>query len=74
MKRVFEILASVGTWKDDAGKKHKRQVAVGAIYESPGGKLVARIDAVPVAPDWSGWLQLKPVAPLLPAEHPPAEG
>lgn len=38
MTRKFEILATVGTWTDAAtGKKHKRTVAVGAIYESSGG-------------------------------------
>lgn len=67
MKRVFEIVATVGRWKDPAtGKTNKRTVAVGAVYESTGGKLVLRIDAIPVAPDWSGWLQMKPLAPELP--------
>jgi hypothetical protein len=67
MKRKFEILATVGTWTDSTtGKKNKRTVAVGSIYESTHGKLVMRIDAIPVSPDWSGWMQLKPCFPELP--------
>ena len=61
MTRKFEIIVTVGTWTDPAtGKKVKRTLPVGAIYESTGGKLVLRIDAIPVSPDWSGWAQLKP--------------
>jgi hypothetical protein len=67
MKRKFEVVATVGKWKDpETGKTNKRTVAVGAIYESNGGKLVLRIDAIPVSPDWSGWMSLKPLAPELP--------
>lgn len=62
MIRKFEIIATVGSWKSEDGKTHKRTLAVGAIFESRHGNLVARIDAIPTAPDWSGWLQLKPVA------------
>lgn len=64
MKRRFEVIATVGKFTDpDTGKPAKRTVAVGAIFESSGGKLVLRIDAVPVAPDWSGWMQLRPLTP-----------
>lgn len=67
MKRRYEVIATVGKWIDpDTKKQVKRSVAVGAIYESTGGKLVLRIDAIPVAPDWSGWMQLRPCAPEMP--------
>ena len=67
MKRRYEVIATVGKWTDpDTKKPVKRSVAVGAIYESTGGKLVLRIDAIPVAPDWSGWMQLRPCTPDLP--------
>ncbi len=67
MTKKYECIATVGAWTDPAtGKKNKRTVAVGSIYESSGGKLVLRIDAIPVSPDWSGWMQLKPCFPELP--------
>lgn len=62
MTRKFEIVASVGSWKSEDGKTHKRTLAIGAIFESKNGNLVARIDAMPTSPEWSGWLQLKPVS------------
>lgn len=62
MTKKFEIVASVGSWKSEDGKKHKRTLAIGAIFESKNGHLVARIDAMPTSPEWSGWLQLKPVS------------
>jgi len=67
MKRRYEVIATVGKWThQDTKKPVKRSVAVGAIYESTGGKLVLRIDAIPVAPDWSGWMQLRPCSPEMP--------
>jgi len=66
MKRTHDILASVGTWKDEKGKTHKRTVAVGSVFESAKGVQVMRIDAIPVSPDWSGWLRMKSCLPELP--------
>lgn len=78
MKRAFEIIATVGTWTDaTTGKKVKRTLPIGAIYESGKGKLVVKIDAIPVSPDWSGWAQLRPcnreADSLPPAEETEAE-
>lgn len=44
----------------------KRQLEIGAIFESNRGRLVLKLDAVPVAAEWSGWVSLHPVAPALP--------
>jgi hypothetical protein len=68
MKRTHLVIATVGTWVDPAtGRKVKRTLPVGALYESTGGKLVLRVDAIPTSPDWSGWMQVTPCAPDLPA-------
>jgi hypothetical protein len=67
MKRKFEVIATVGNYTDQAtGKKVKRTLPVGAIYESTNGKLVLRLDAIPVATEFSGWMQLRPCSPELP--------
>lgn len=61
MKRKFDVIATVGNYTDQAtGKKVKRTLPVGTIYESTGGKLVLRLDAIPVATEFSGWMQLRP--------------
>lgn len=60
-------MATVGTWKDPAtGKEMKRQLEIGAIFESNRGRLVLKLDAVPVSSEWSGWVSLHPVAASLP--------
>lgn len=67
MKKRFDVIATVGNYTDKAtGKKVKRTLPVGSIYESTGGKMVLRLDAIPVAKDYSGWMQLRPCSPELP--------
>ena len=78
MKKKFEAHATVSEWTDDEGKKCKRTLHVGTVFESSAGRLVMKLDAVPTSRDWSGWLSLKscvqPSAPgrRLPPGFPPA--
>ena len=67
MKKRYEAHASVSEWTDEAGKKCKRTVQVGTIFESVNGRLVMKLDCVPTSRDWSGWVALRPCAPALPA-------
>lgn len=60
--KKYELIATVGTYKDAAGKTQKRWAVVGVVFESPGGKLSARLDALPLG-EWSGFLSFKPVLP-----------
>lgn len=60
--KKFELIASVGTYKDAAGKIQKRWMVVGCVFESTGGKLSAKLDALPLG-EWSGFLSFKPVLP-----------
>lgn len=66
MKKKFEAHATVSEWTDEAGKKCKRTVQVGTVFESSQGRLVLKLEALPVSRDWSGWVSLKPCAPALP--------
>ena len=60
--KKYELIATVGTYKDATGKTVKRWERVGVVFESPGGKLSARLDVLPLR-DWSGFLSFKPVLP-----------
>lgn len=72
MKRRYEVIATVGNYTDQStGKKVKRTLPVGAIYESTGGKLVLRLDAIPVATEFSGWMQLRPCSTIGREDAPP---
>lgn len=67
MKKTHTAMATVGTWKNPVtGKEMKRQLEIGAIFESNRGHLVLKLDAVPVSAQWSGWVSLKPCFPELP--------
>ena len=72
MTKKFDAIATLGTYTDKAtGKKVKRFLTVGTVFESPNGKLFMRLDALPVAADWSGFLSFRS-APETPADEQPA--
>lgn len=64
MKRRFEMLATVSEWTDPAtGRKCKRTVPIGTVFESENGKFSARLELVPVLPGWSGFVAFREVLP-----------
>ena len=75
MKPKFHAIATLGTYTDKAtGKKVKRFATVGTVFESPNGRLFMRLDALPVSPDWSGFLSFRSTAAETPDEEPQATG
>lgn len=66
MKKKMEAHATVSEWIDDSGKKCKRTVQVGTIFESTNGRLVMKLECLPTSKDWSGWISLRPCASALP--------
>lgn len=73
MIRKNEAYATVSRWTADDGKKCARTVQVGTIFESSHGRLVMKLEAVPTARDWSGWLALKPCAAAMPPAPAPED-
>lgn len=64
MKRRFEMLATVSEWTDPAtGRKCKRTVPIGTVFESDNGKFSARLELIPVFPGWSGFVAFREVMP-----------
>ena len=60
-QHTHDVLATVGTYKDrQTGEEKKRRLKIGAAFTSPEGNISIKLDAVPVGPDWSGWLSLYP--------------
>jgi hypothetical protein len=67
MTKIFDAVATIRQWTDkDTGTKHKATLIVGAVFQSSKGNQVLKLDALPLARDWSGWVALKPCAPVLP--------
>lgn len=59
MRRYADVLATVGEYTDRNGRKAKRSLKVGVLMRDPdSGRMSIKLDAVPVRPDWSGWLKV----------------
>lgn len=58
---THKILATVGTYKDAEGNEKKRYVQCGVAFTDEQGRVSLKMDAMPVSPEWSGWLQLFPM-------------
>jgi hypothetical protein len=61
MKKCGDLFATVGTWTGADGKQHKRKIRCGVLMrDDSSGRMAIRIEAVPVAREWSGWLSVSP--------------
>jgi len=55
-KIVYDAVATIGKYTDKQGNEKKRYMNVGKVFESDGGGLSLKLDALPVVPEWSGWI------------------
>ncbi len=63
MTPKFHAIATLGSFTDKTtGKKVKRYLTCGTVFESPKGKLFMRWDAQPVSPDWSGFISFREIS------------
>jgi len=61
-KATNKIVATIGTYKDrQTGEDKKRYMTVGTAFTDDQGRVSLKIDALPVSPEWSGWLSLYPL-------------
>lgn len=61
-KATNKIVATIGTYKDrQTGEEKKRYLTVGTAFTDDQGRISLKIDAMPVSPEWSGWLSLYPL-------------
>jgi len=56
MKKQFDAVATIGSYKDKQGNEKKRYVTVGAVFSDDQGRMSLKLDAVPCSPEWSGWI------------------
>ena len=52
-KKIYDAVATVGTYKDRNGEEKKRYVNVGSVFENDKGQLSLKLDSVPVGNEWS---------------------
>ena len=59
-KYTHDIVATIGEYTDKEGNTKKRYQKCGAAFTNDEGQISIKLDAVPITPDWSGWLSLYP--------------
>lgn len=60
MRRFGDVMASTGEFTDRDGRRAKRWVRCGVVMrDDRSGALSIKLDAVPVAPGWSGWFAVR---------------
>lgn len=55
-RKKADAVASIGEYTNGQGEKKKRYVNIGTLFESEDGRLSLKVDAIPVNPEWSGWV------------------
>ena len=79
MKQFKKVVATVGKYTDSNGQEKNRYVTVGKAFVRDDKSVSIKVDAMPVGPEFSGWLNLydlddeqprKAAAPSAPAMAP----
>ena len=60
-KRTHDAVATIGKYKDAQGNEKKRFLTVGSVFTDDQGRMSLKLDAVPTAQDWSGFISFYPV-------------
>jgi hypothetical protein len=63
MKKIKDLIASNGVYKNATGEEKNRWVTVGGLYQD-GNKMTIKIDNIPVGGSWNGWLSCKDPKPF----------
>lgn len=70
---THDVVATIGEYTDrQTGEKKKQYLTVGKAFTDDSGRISIKVAALPVGPDWSGWLSLYP-AESRPAHNRPQE-
>jgi len=56
MKKKYDAVATIGEYTNQAGEKKKRTLNIGAVMESDDGRLALKLESIPCAPEWNGWV------------------
>jgi hypothetical protein len=54
--KVFDAVATTGTYTDRQGNEKKRYVTVGAVFEDDQKRMSLKIESLPVGGTWNGWI------------------
>lgn len=55
-RKVYDLVATIGKYTDHHGEEKKRYHNCGSVFEDDQGRLSIKVEAIPVGPEWSGWM------------------
>ena len=58
MKQFKKVVATVGKYTDSNGQEKNRYVTVGKAFVRDDKSVSIKVDAMPVGPEFNGWLNL----------------
>lgn len=57
MKKVYDAVATTGKYTDRiSGKEKSRYLTVGSVFVNDEGKYSLKLEALPVGPEFNGWV------------------
>lgn len=56
MRKKYDAVATIGTYRTKAGEEKKKYLTCGAVFEGDDGRLSMKLDAIPASPEWTGWV------------------
>jgi hypothetical protein len=69
----YDAVATVGSYTNAAGESKKRFLNIGTLLEYSDGRLSLKLEALPVVPEWSGWVSFYESKPQGERSTPPAQ-
>lgn len=60
-KYTHDLVATIGEYTNREGEKKKNYLNVGKAFTDEHGRVSLKLDALPVNPEWSGWISLYPI-------------
>lgn len=72
MKQTYEAIAKIGTYKDKDGNDKGRYLKIGTVLTRDDGSMCLKLEAVPVGPGFTGWVDFRTPRPRDGAQTPPA--
>ena len=55
-KKKYDVVATVGKYTNASGEEKSRFMKCGVVLEGDDGRMSMKLEAIPVTPEWSGWL------------------
>lgn len=57
-KTQYDLVATIGEYTDREGNTKKRYQKCGVAFTNDEGQTSIKLDAIPVTPEWNGWISL----------------